>query len=571
MKLTVIRDESDGTRPPEPGVLRSVLSMHPLSDVILSGASHPCGSVDANGGSRAGRGTMEPFDAVWEVAVSWPQDLVASFERDTSRVLGNRFDVCQLSNACLQPWFLISNGRFAVHITGRLSTWLAQTSIDGMAVMVAPGLLAYREHIRLTAKGELVGYRRLYQDSIEPTPMPADWPHHFFLRSEHVEAVLSQGLPHTFDEMMERCRLRGLKVEAVSVAGSVIDLASPEGLLTLSDAVLTYCPPRGAVLNQSFGRHVYVHGTDQKISPYARFVGPILLGSGVRVEPDAVVVGPSILCDRCTVRRGALVDSSILGTETDVESESFVDHCLIMGARGTSSSQCTRALGAVQPWIRGAWSPQRSAFRMWPRFSYVRCFKRIADVVVASIVLILFAPIVPIIALAIKVNSPGPVFFKDKRQGLHGRLFDCIKFRTMRVGAAEIQDKLRFVSEVDGPQFKMADDPRISTVGRFLRETYLDEIPQFFNVLCGQMSVVGPRPSPESENTFCPSWRDARLSVRPGITGLWQVCRTREPFKDFQEWIYFDTKYVQELSPRMDVWVCWRTFRKMLDNFIRQF
>ncbi len=167
-----------------------------------------------------------------------------------------------------------------------------------------------------------------------------------------------------------------------------------------------------------------------------------------------------------------------------------------------------------------------------------------------------------------QVNRPGPVFFRDKRQGLHGRLFNCVKFRTMRVGAAEIQDKLRFVSEVDGPQFKMADDPRISTVGHFLRETYLDEIPQFFNVLCGQMSIVGPRPSPESENTLCPSWRDARLSVRPGITGLWQVYRTREPFKDFQEWIHYDTKYVQELSPQMDLWVCWCTFRKMGANFI---
>jgi lipopolysaccharide/colanic/teichoic acid biosynthesis glycosyltransferase len=146
-----------------------------------------------------------------------------------------------------------------------------------------------------------------------------------------------------------------------------------------------------------------------------------------------------------------------------------------------------------------------------------------------------------------------------------------MKFRTMRVGAADIQDKLRFVSEVDGPQFKMADDPRISTVGWFLRETYLDEIPQFFNVLCGQMSVVGPRPSPEAENTLCPSWRDARLSVRPGITGLWQVNRTRRPFRDFQEWIYYDTQYVEQLSPRMDLWICWRTFTRMLSNFAAQF
>jgi lipopolysaccharide/colanic/teichoic acid biosynthesis glycosyltransferase len=117
----------------------------------------------------------------------------------------------------------------------------------------------------------------------------------------------------------------------------------------------------------------------------------------------------------------------------------------------------------------------------------------------------------------------------------------------------------------------MADDPRITTVGRFLRETYLDEIPQFFNVLRGQMSVVGPRPSPEAENTQCPLWRDARLSVRPGITGLWQVSRTREAHKDFQEWIHYDTRYVREFSPWLDLWICWRTFRRMVENFISQF
>ena len=141
----------------------------------------------------------------------------------------------------------------------------------------------------------------------------------------------------------------------------------------------------------------------------------------------------------------------------------------------------------------------------------------------------------------------------------------------MRAGADRLQEKLRDINEVDGPQFKMADDPRISSVGHFLRETYLDEIPQFFNVLLGQMSLVGPRPSPRGENTQCPRWRDARLSVRPGITGLWQLLRTREPQKDFQEWIYYDIDYVQRISPGLDLWLCWRTFLKMVSKFVEQF
>jgi lipopolysaccharide/colanic/teichoic acid biosynthesis glycosyltransferase len=271
------------------------------------------------------------------------------------------------------------------------------------------------------------------------------------------------------------------------------------------------------------------------------------------------------------VRRDAVVDASIVGANVSVESGRVLRSCLAvetaLSAGRTRGEAAQRGGRPEEPLcVR-----QEDAFRTWPRFSYPGGVKRIVDIGVAALVLALFMPVIPVIALAVKLSSPGPVFFRDKRQGFHGKLFDCIKFRTMRQGADKMQDKLRFVCEVDGPQFKMADDPRITAVGRFLRETYLDEIPQFYNVLCGQMSVVGPRPSPESENTLCASWRDARLSVRPGITGLWQVCRTRVAHKDFQEWIHFDTKYVRDISLGQDLWICWRTFRRMVQNFVNQF
>jgi len=117
----------------------------------------------------------------------------------------------------------------------------------------------------------------------------------------------------------------------------------------------------------------------------------------------------------------------------------------------------------------------------------------------------------------------------------------------------------------------MADDPRITRVGHFLRETYLDEIPQFINVLAGHMSVIGPRPSPKAENTLCPSWRNARLSVRPGVTGLWQIRRTREPMRDFQEWIVYDTEYVQGLCLWLDAKIFWKTFVRLIVKFGEQF
>ena len=210
-------------------------------------------------------------------------------------------------------------------------------------------------------------------------------------------------------------------------------------------------------------------------------------------------------------------------------------------------------------------------FRIWKRFSYPRFLKRIADVVLSSIILALFLPLFPIIAIAVKLNSAGAVFYKDKREGLWGKEFHCLKFRTMFDGSDKVQDKLRSINQVDGPQFKIEDDPRVTVVGRFLRNTYLDEIPQFINILLGQMSVVGPRPSPRKENSQCPFWRDGRLSVRPGLTGMWQIFRTRSEGCDFQEWIYYDLKYVRSLSLKLDLVISFKTAVKLIRNFVSQF
>ena len=115
----------------------------------------------------------------------------------------------------------------------------------------------------------------------------------------------------------------------------------------------------------------------------------------------------------------------------------------------------------------------------------------------------------------------------------------------------------------DGPQVFIKDDPRITRVGGFLRKFHIDELPQFWNVLVGDMSLVGPRPSPENENQFCPAWRDARLSVRPGITGLWQVERTRQPGLDFQEWIKYDIEYVNRANVFLDFKIIFKTLFKI--------
>ena len=286
------------------------------------------------------------------------------------------------------------------------------------------------------------------------------------------------------------------------------------------------------------------------MSPGARLFGKVLFGQNVSIGQNAIIVGPTVLGNNVKIAQGAVIRTSIIGPGVSVPENHLIQNKVLIEPvhhrkhNGQSKAGCITTITNNRA-VCGNSSP--SGFRTWPVFSYAGCVKRAVDIIMAIIMLILFAPVMPLIAIAVKLNSPGRVFFKDKRQGLHGREFQCLKFRTMTIRSDEIQDKLRVMNQIDGPQFKMEDDPRITSVGRFLRSTYIDEIPQFFNVLLGQMSVVGPRPSPESENTLCPYWRDARLSVRPGLTGLWQICRTRQPAKDFQEWIYYDTRYVRNL------------------------
>ena len=570
MQAIVIRERGDNGVGGA-GLLRYALSTSPLNRVLLEGLEH-LWRRRASVGSADVAGWTNPRDSEWILPQTWRAEVPAG-------VLATRS--CGESQADRargpegpggRPWVVVTDGRFATCVNHHLlARVLASVNADVIAVNAVPSLLAYRERVRLTPDNRLVGYRRMFADSAAPMPMPADWPHHLLVRPEVFETVIRPNLLADFGMVLDRCLAAGLTMRGIALAGTALDLESQEGILAVCGAVLKGSSSGDPVAPRANDRPA-ADRSGQSVTPdEPRFIGPVTLGERVTVESGAVIVGPAILCDGCVVRRNAVVDSSIVGAKVSVESGRVLRSCLA----AESERSAGRTVPETAPGGGGPeeplWACQESAFRTWPPFSYASGFKRIADAVAAIVVLALFMPVIPVIALAVRISSPGPVFFRDKRQGFHGTVFDCIKFRTMRQGADKMQDKLRFVCEVDGPQFKMADDPRITAVGRFLRETYLDEIPQFYNVLCGQMSVVGPRPSPEFENTLCASWRDARLSVRPGITGLWQVCRTRAAHKDFQEWIHFDTKYVRDLSPGLDLWICWRTFRRMVENFVNQF
>jgi len=183
--------------------------------------------------------------------------------------------------------------------------------------------------------------------------------------------------------------------------------------------------------------------------------------------------------------------------------------------------------------------------------------KRVCDVVVAGLGLLLLAPLLVAVALAVKLTSPGPVVFRQERIGLRSRPFTLLKFRTMVVGADRLLDTLREHNEADGPLFKLRHDPRVTRVGRILRRYSIDELPQLVNVLKGEMSLVGPRPPLASEVARYEEWQLDRLEVRPGITGLWQVSGRSE--LSFEDYVRLDLFYVENWSIAYDLFILSKT------------
>lgn len=193
--------------------------------------------------------------------------------------------------------------------------------------------------------------------------------------------------------------------------------------------------------------------------------------------------------------------------------------------------------------------------RRW--YSYNSTLKRLLDLVLATLVLVATLPVWLVIVVAIKLDSPGPVIFVQERVGLRGRRFRFYKFRSMTDGADRMKAQLRHLSEVDGPVFKLRSDPRITRVGKLLRRTSLDELPQLVNVLRGQMSLVGPRPAVPEEVARYRPMDMIRLAVKPGLTCWWQV-RGRSAI-GFDTWMEYDREYVSGLSFGVDLAILART------------
>jgi exopolysaccharide biosynthesis polyprenyl glycosylphosphotransferase len=190
--------------------------------------------------------------------------------------------------------------------------------------------------------------------------------------------------------------------------------------------------------------------------------------------------------------------------------------------------------------------------------------KRLIDVVGAAVLMVVLSPLMALVALAIKLDSKGPILFRQERVGLHGRPIKVVKFRSMCADAEQRLGELRDHNEINGHAFKLANDPRTTRVGRILRRLSLDELPQLWNVLRGQMSLVGPRPPLPSEVANYDVWHRRRLSMKPGMTGLWQVRARSSP--EFDHWVEQDLEYIDSWSLWLDFKIIARTVPAVLSG-----
>jgi lipopolysaccharide/colanic/teichoic acid biosynthesis glycosyltransferase len=371
---------------------------------------------------------------------------------------------------------------------------------------------AYRE-TAVTEHDRLVRFERVYRDARARSVRVALTPDAALARSWR---DLAEG-PAPWRRL--RSRVASERRAARVVSAQVYD--GRDGAQTMEcvrDMMRGWARPDVAIRRAHRIRPSILVDATARIDASAVLRGPVWVGAGRAVDAATRVVGPAVLWD----------DPAWKPAADDL---------------APSEIEPTSLAPGVSTHVRPRFVPGKRAF----------------DVAFSVTALALTAPLYPLIAAAILVEDGGPVFFAHRRETVGGREFPCLKFRSMGKQADTAKKDLARRNQCDGPQFFIPDDPRVTRVGRLIRKLHLDELPQFFNVLAGHMSVVGPRPSPYRENQYCPAWREARLSVRPGVTGLWQVSRTRKKGLDFQEWIRFDLEYVENASWALDLRIIAKT------------
>lgn len=399
-----------------------------------------------------------------------------------------------------------------------------------------------QERVERDEKGQVTRVQRDYGMSTAPEVAA----HGAFLSILPVGCV--QGV--SFDSLAGLCSvLKDYEVDVreFSVPVNVLNLRTVDGVLALTDRSLSH-EQGGVRVRDVTDKNFVIAGAESYVDPSARVIGPVILHDRVQVARGATIVGPAVVGRDAQIGPDAVVAQAVVASGARVAKGVTLRHCVAVGECTESSSTMQERPAPAR--LTGAVTPQ--APRISRRIQFA--IKRTIDILVAGTSLLVMSPILIVVGILVKLTSRGPLFFIHHRERADGKEFGCIKFRTMADGAHKMQEELQACNEVDGPQFKLRHDPRVTRLGAWMRKTNIDEFPQLINVLLGHMSLVGPRPSPFRENQICVPWRRARLSVRPGITGLWQICRSADRSAgDFHEWIFYDMAYVRNFSLWLDV------------------
>lgn len=392
----------------------------------------------------------------------------------------------------------------------------------------------------------------------------------YIFNPEVIQAIPGHGYIDIKEQLLPILQSRGTQIQSHQMAGNRRrSLQSVEDYYLLNRSLLMdlFLPIEREMLDRSYYKvldRVWV-GENVRISPTAYLLGPLVIGGSSEIGDHAQVIGPAVLGRGTKVGKHALLRESLSWDHVVLEEGAEAQYCILESSLVVKKDEIkARSVVTREPLATGDFNfvrPEPGLFatpdRTSPSFPTIfkRWFfsaaKQMMDLVCSGLGLLLFSPLMLLVAIAIKLDSKGPIFFAQRRCGRGGKEFKMLKFRTMVTDAEQMQKALYAKKDVDGPMFKLIHDPRITRVGRILRKTSLDELPQLYNVFVGDMSLVGPRPLIMEEMRFSPSWRNIRLKVKPGVTGLWQVNGRSQSY--FHDWIRYDIEYVRKQSLVLDM------------------
>jgi lipopolysaccharide/colanic/teichoic acid biosynthesis glycosyltransferase len=446
-----------------------------------------------------------------------------------------------------------------LQLTSLLRQHTAEPRIAHHLVAFEPSVAGTRERVCVDGRGQVRAIQRLYEQmtwaqisGVAATIVPGSFP------------VYADGeVPRSLRALRQTLLNHGVPSRDVAIDGGALDLNEERGILAANEQLIIEA---ASFRPEDEGSALVRVGDGHTIHETARMMGPVVVHAGASIDANATVLGPAVVGRGAKIGSGAVVAHATIGPDCVVPPNAIVrdrawfkssgDH--VFGGTERPPVSYTDRLARLS--LDAGHEETDKPGDLHPGTRRSVKSKRALDITVAVLGLLITSPLLVLIAIAVWLESRSPIFYGDKREGMGGRLFKCWKFRTMYTGAHLAQRDLKALDQTDGPHFKAAYDPRVTKVGRVLRALNLDEVPQLFNVLKGEMSLVGPRPSPFRENQVCVPWRAARLAVRPGITGFWQVCRHNRSEGDFHQWIEYDLLYVQHLSFWLDLKILAATF-----------